>query len=106
MKILKKPAPAARIRERPAKPPAPGRVTREVPRLDVKLLLVAFRSGEAVDSHPALEPWLENGWRVRSAVPRIVESGATKLLAVLERPVFNGEPSRAPISQRMRSLRE
>lgn len=58
---------------------------------EVKLLLVTFRSGEAVRQHPELQPWIEAGWSVRSAVPRVVESGDTKLLVILERPAFAAE---------------
>jgi hypothetical protein len=65
--------------------PAVGQAARSGPETGVKLLLVTFRSGEAVERHPDVEPWLESGWTVRSAVPRVVESGATKLLVVLER---------------------
>lgn len=55
---------------------------------DVKLVLVDFRSGEAVRKHPELQPWLNAHWTVRSAMPRIVEHGETKLLVVLERSPF------------------
>lgn len=51
----------------------------------ITLLLVPFRSGEAVNRHPALQSWIEKGWVVRSAVPRIIEKGTTKLLVVLEK---------------------
>lgn len=51
-----------------------------------KILLVEFRNGEAVTKHPELEHLLEEGWIVRSAVPRIVESEGTKLLVVLAKP--------------------
>lgn len=54
--------------------------------VEVKLLLVTFRSGEAVRQHPELQPWLKANWIIRSAMPRIVEDGATKLLVVLARP--------------------
>jgi hypothetical protein len=65
---------------------------------DVKLLLVGFRSGETVQKHPDLQTWLREGWCVRSAVPRIVESGDTKLLVVLERPIFTTERARPPVA--------
>lgn len=65
---------------------------------EIKLRLVAFRSGEAVHQHPALQPWLDAGWHIRSAVPRVVESGDTKLLVVLERPVFASESPDLPAS--------
>ncbi len=51
-----------------------------------KILLVQFRNGEAVDKHPELAELLDEGWTIRSAVPRIVESEGTKLLVVLARP--------------------
>jgi len=70
------------------------------PPCDVKLLLVPFRSGEAVREHPALQPWLAEGWDARSAVPRIVENGDAKLLVVLERPVRTPEPVRSPVAPR------
>ena len=49
-----------------------------------KLLLVDFRSGEAVDCHPDLVQHLRGGWRVHSAAPRIVATCETKLLVVLK----------------------
>lgn len=48
-----------------------------------KLLLVEFRSGEAVVLHPEVMPLLQQGWRIRSAVPRIVEGEGLKLLVTL-----------------------
>lgn len=48
-----------------------------------KILLVQFRNGEAVDRHPELRCLLDDGWSIRSAVPRIVEAEGTKLLVVL-----------------------
>lgn len=74
-----------RKQQSPAPGPDVGRAARSDPETGVKLLLIAFRSGEAVERHPDVQPWLEDGWTVRSAVPRVVESGATKLLVVLER---------------------
>lgn len=51
-----------------------------------KLLLVDFRNDEAVSQHPDLAPFLEDGWAIESAVPRVVESEGTKLFVVLTRP--------------------
>lgn len=99
MKTLEKPTPSSQKRERSSKPPKPNRSARERASVDVKLLLVSFRNGEAVHRHPALQPWLESGWQVRSAVPRIVESGATKLLVILERPVKDEKTPRPPIQR-------
>lgn len=68
-----------------AAPPVPAlsRIrTRPTPAL-TKLLLVDFRSGEAVHQHPEISPFLQQGWRVRSAVPRLVEAKGTRLLVVL-----------------------
>lgn len=48
-----------------------------------KLLLVDFRSGEAVSQHPEIQSYLQQGWRVKSAVPRLVEAGGTRLFVVL-----------------------
>ncbi len=70
------------------------------PPCDVKLLLVPFRSGEIVRQHPELQPWLTEGWDVRSAMPRTVENEDAKLLVVLERPVFTPEATRSPIPPR------
>ena len=53
---------------------------------DAKLLLVDFRSGEAVRKHPEVAPLLSQGWRIKSAVPRLVEAKGTKLLVVLTPP--------------------
>lgn len=52
-----------------------------------KLLLVDFRNGEAVRDHPEIEPLLLEGWRIKSAVPRLVESRGTRLLVVLAPPM-------------------
>jgi len=51
-----------------------------------KILLVPFRNGEAVSKHPELASLLEEGWTIRSAVPRIVETEGTRLLVVLAKP--------------------
>ena len=59
---------------------------------DSKLLLVEFRSGEAVRMHPEIAPLLTEGWRIKSAVPRLVEAKGTRLLVVLTPPaVRRGE---------------
>lgn len=47
-----------------------------------KLVMVPFRSGEAVIRHPDICPLLEDGWKIKSATPRITTEG-TKLLVVL-----------------------
>lgn len=73
---------------------------------DVKLLLVGFRSGETVQEHPDLHAWLSEGWHVRSAVPRIVEDGDTKLLVVLERPIFTAKRTRPPVAHHTSLERE
>lgn len=51
-------------------------------KLRTKLLLVPFRSGEAVSRHPEVMPYLKEGWNVKSAAPRVTPEG-TKLLVVL-----------------------
>lgn len=51
-----------------------------------KILLVQFRNGEAVHKHPELQEYIEEGWSIRSAVPRLVESEGTKLLVVMAKP--------------------
>lgn len=51
-----------------------------------KILLVDFRNGEAVSKHPELQQFISDGWSIRSAVPRIVESEGTKLLVVMTKP--------------------
>lgn len=51
-----------------------------------KLTLVDFRSGESVSRHPELAPLIAEGWTVRSAVPRIVETDGPQLLVVLTKP--------------------
>jgi hypothetical protein len=48
------------------------------------LLLVDLQSAD-VRRHPDVAPLLRNGWRVKSAVPRVVESEGAKLLVVLVR---------------------
>lgn len=57
----------------PASTPLPG----------TKLLLVDFRSGETISKHPEIQSYLRQGWRVKSAAPRLVEAGGTKLFVVL-----------------------
>lgn len=51
-----------------------------------KILLVPFRNGEAVDRHPELKSFLNEGWVISSAVPRIVETEGTRLLVVMAKP--------------------
>ena len=63
--------------------PSLSAVTCAHPETGAKLLLVEFRSGEAVGLHPEVTPLLSQGWRVRSAVPRIVEGEGLKLLVSL-----------------------
>lgn len=53
---------------------------------ETKLLLLPFRSGEAVQQHPELAPLLAQGWRLKSAVPRIVEGDGLRLFVVLTQP--------------------
>jgi len=52
------------------------------PAPSVRLLLVGFRSGEAVARHPELTAWLKQDWTIRTARPRITPDGA-KLLVVM-----------------------
>ena len=68
-----------------------------------KILLVQFRNGEAVDKHPELTSLLDDGWSIRSAVPRIVEAEGTKLLVVLARP---GERTRAALARKPSDRRQ
>ncbi len=51
-----------------------------------KILLLPFRNGEAVNKHPELASFLNDGWTISSAVPRIVETEGTRLLVVLVKP--------------------
>lgn len=62
--------------------------------LATRLLLVGFRSGEAVAHHPELADWLRRGWRVLKAKPRLTEEGA-KLFVVLGRPTVLPPPTPA-----------
>lgn len=83
---------SSRERATPTRPfataaPVPLSATSTTARGDAKLLLVDFRSGEAVREHPEVEPLLSEGWRIKSAVPRLVEAKGTKLLVVLTPPV-------------------
>ena len=66
-------------------PYAPSRPPIAPDRDDSRLLLVDFRSGESVAQHPEIAPLLNDGWHIRSAVPRIVETEGTKLLVVVSR---------------------
>lgn len=59
-----------------------------------KLLLVDFRSGEAVHCHPDVLPFLDKGWAVTAASPRVTQEG-TRLLVVLTPPgLLAGSPTR------------
>ena len=51
--------------------------------LPAKILLVAYRPGEAVEQHPELAAYLQDGWLLKSATPRIVEGKGARLLVVL-----------------------
>lgn len=50
-----------------------------------RVLLADFRCGEAVEQHPDVLPLLNEGWAIKSAVPRLVEGEGVKLLVVLHR---------------------
>ena len=50
-----------------------------------RVLLAEFRCGEAVEHHPEVSPLLQEGWAIKSAVPRLVEGEGVKLLVVLHR---------------------
>lgn len=63
--------------------PVPSNTTKS--QQPIKLLLVDFRNGESVCAHPEVAPMLNDGWTIRSAVPRIVEDEGTRLLVVLTR---------------------
>ena len=81
----KKPAPSVRLGR-----PRPKISGAEAPH--TKLLMVNFRSGETICTHPAVEPLLGEGWHVQSAAPRVTPEG-TKLLVVLTRFPPVGRPS-------------
>ena len=66
-----------------AVPALPARHSAPQPSAGTKLLLVDFRSGEAVAQHPEVAALLHQGWQIRSAVPRIVEAEGPKLLVIL-----------------------
>ena len=51
-----------------------------------KILLVQFRKDRPIGEHPELQNLIADGWRVRSASPRLVESEGPKLLVVLAKP--------------------
>lgn len=50
-----------------------------------KTFVVEFRSGEAVHRHPALTPFLCDGWDIESAVPRLSDVDGVELLVVMTR---------------------
>lgn len=66
-------------------PPSKNPSTLDVGASSSRVMLVDFRSGEAVNLHPDLCPLLQQGWTVKSAVPRLVEGEGLKLLVVLNR---------------------
>lgn len=96
MNVLRKPSQTPKSQRPSVSTPEPDRPAIEPSESTIKLLLVEFRSGEAVERHPSVESWVEDGWEVRSAVPRVVESGETKLLVVLEKKAASGK--RSPLS--------
>jgi hypothetical protein len=49
-----------------------------------RTLIVDFRSGESVQCHPEIQPFLQDGWHLQKAVPKLVD-GRIRLLAVIER---------------------
>lgn len=69
----------------PVTPPL-AKITSRPNKTLTKIMLVPFRNGEAVNRHPGIRRFLEDGWTVSSAVPRIVESQGTKLLVVMVKP--------------------
>lgn len=83
---------------KPRAPLAPEHTPKErlTTRSRTKLLLIDFRSGEAVDRHPALAADLRRGWQVRSARPRLTPEG-TRLFVVLTLPAGTGHP--APLTR-------
>lgn len=91
---------SSRSPSRPAVPPSACRHSPLAAPGTVKLVLVDFRSGEAVQRHPDLQPWLEDGWMISSAAPRVVEGGRTKLLVTLERLVAKDEAPHSPSTLR------
>lgn len=58
-----------------------------------KMLVVEFRSGEAVHRHPALTPYLCEGWEIESAVPRLSDVDGVELLVVMSRSAVAPESS-------------
>lgn len=52
-----------------------------------KLLMVGVPHGESLTSSSELVPWLERGWQVVEACPRVTEDGA-KYLVVLARKML------------------
>lgn len=66
--------------------PRPQDIALRPTRSLTKILLVPFRNGEAVDRHPELTSFLDDGWTISSAVPRIVETEGTRLLVVMAKP--------------------
>lgn len=51
----------------------------------VKVVLVEACDGTSATEHPALQPWLEQGWTVQRVRTRIVEQLGLRLLVVLTR---------------------
>lgn len=52
-----------------------------------KLIAVEFRSGEAVHRHPALKPFLHDGWEIERAVPQLSDVNGVELLVVMSKSV-------------------
>jgi hypothetical protein len=68
------------------RPHTPANLNPRPAKLLTKIMLVQFRNDETISRHPELQSFLEEGWSIRSAVPRIVESEGTKLLVVMAKP--------------------
>ena len=53
--------------------------------LPSKIMLIDTSPGDSAADHPDVAEYVEDGWRVKSAVPRIVEAKGPRMLVVLTR---------------------
>ena len=53
--------------------------------LPSKIMLIDTSPGDSAADHPDVAEYVEDGWRVKSAVPRIVEAKGPRTLVVLTR---------------------
>lgn len=54
--------------------------------LSVRFLLIQRGQAEDAGAHPEVAPLLQEGWKIGSIQPRVVEGKGSRLLVLLHRP--------------------